>query len=186
MFAHNAANLRVILELQKFTESVIFIKYARIRRQNEKWYKPLSLSSQARHAGANRLIVAQDSPVLAFYGFTGDVDIPAAGGVLIAVRHADVPQAGDLAADLLGGEFLIDSRKAVKEELRPVVLLNGLLAESHAVYVLCFRHTLLIFYRRRTRKTPFAALYDSISSFLSFFSSLLSNRTSSNYRRGNL
>lgn len=83
--------------------------------------------------------------MLAFYGFTGNVDIPAAGGVLLSVRNSDIPQAGDLASDLLGSEFLIDRRKAVKEELRPVVLLNGWLAESHAVYVLCFRHTLLIF-----------------------------------------
>lgn len=83
--------------------------------------------------------------MLALYGFTGYADIPAAARVLLAVRNADIPQAGDLASDLLGSEFLIDRRKAVKEELRPVVLLNGWLAESHAVYVLCFRHTLLIF-----------------------------------------
>ncbi len=83
--------------------------------------------------------------MLALYGFTGYADIPAAARVLLAVGNADIPQAGDLAADLLGGEFLIDRREAVKEELRPVVLLDRWLAERHAVYVLCFRHTLLIF-----------------------------------------
>lgn len=83
--------------------------------------------------GANRLIVAQGFPVLALYGFTGYADIHAAARVLLAVRNADIPQAGDLAADLLGGEFLIDRRETVKEELRPVVLLYGWLAESHAV-----------------------------------------------------
>lgn len=71
----------------------------------------MSLSFLARDTGANRLIVAQGCPVLALYWFAGDVYIPAAARVLVAVRNADIPQAGDLAADLFGGEMFIYRRK---------------------------------------------------------------------------
>lgn len=49
--------------------------------------------------------------MLALYRFTGYADIPAAARVLVAVRNADIPQAGDLAADMFGGEMFIYRRK---------------------------------------------------------------------------